>query len=59
MGDTEKGTKDWMDAIKKALNSNDPPPVSYSTPGGENVTKVLTIIEFNDDGLPPAAPVQL
>ena len=56
MGDTEKGTREWMDAIKKALNSSNPPPVSYTTPGGENVTKEITIFDFKGADPPVAAP---
>jgi hypothetical protein len=53
MGDTEKGTREWMDALTKALDSSDPPPVSYTASGSQGViTKSIVIIDFNnDDGM--------
>ena len=54
MGDTEKGTSEWMEVLEDALNNKNPDPIEYSVDGEER-TFSFTIEDFDDADQPPAS----
>ena len=54
MGDTVKGTNEWMEVLVEALNNKNPAPLKYSVDGEER-TLSLTIEDFGDADEPPAS----
>lgn len=61
MGDTEAGTKAWMETLKAALKGADPPPTAYPDSDGATVhTLALTVTDFTAADAPLASqPVLL